>query len=735
MTHRVNEQEAAILFLVIQYLRDLKLHASVATVLRESGVDPIWLCGPSREVTQLREAVLGGQWDVVDAFLRTLLAPLSRSSSAKSLNTQRDVEDALKQVEQIKYLERFHSSSLDERKEVLLAQGSAPLHRCNSSLQAGAAPTWDQHDGRLQLYERLVRLLRDDIEIEDEEHKFLAMPRRQLVSLLNDALLLHRQRDGPTARDYVSVQALSGDVAVRDPANESLLTSSEDSFLCGGARSVDLSLCPEDLMPRRQNPLVMSMNWKRSGRPRETTKTSQADDPREKTEDSKPLAMVDATQQTDHGNQQCHESSTQTAPADQPSRACSTQTVAVACADNTTQSDAPNSEVIAELESSPPESPSKCWDTGISGKEVDSQPEDPYCLSQEASNADRASEPAPLLSYSNLSADDVACVRVIAQAREAHAVRAMALAGDGSEMVIGTNGRALRVFELDRSLLADDDAVHAATPGALLPLLPVALEKHKHHSSPIYCAAYSASQELIATGAADASIKVLGRWTHREQWIRGHGGKCRAVHFAGASTLWTAASADFALRCWDLAASDPLCVRRLEGHVGEIQAMVPGPSAHTFLTTAMDRTIRLWDSRAAQCARLVARFPSTHATPALALALAPTTPRLASGHEDGSVRLWDLRQTTAARPLTTLGAHQDECRAVSWSPDGAWLLSASFDGTMRLYEQLASGELSAVTSCRQHEDKVLQAQWHPTLPAIATTGGDKLVKVWGFRRR
>jgi WD40 repeat protein len=48
---------------------------------------------------------------------------------------------------------------------------------------------------------------------------------------------------------------------------------------------------------------------------------------------------------------------------------------------------------------------------------------------------------------------------------------------------------------------------------------------------------------------------------------------------------------------------------------------------------------------------------------------------LASGHEDGHILLWDLR---SSRPLGTFSIHQDECRAISFSPDGKWLLSGKF---------------------------------------------------------
>ena len=88
------------------------------------------------------------------------------------------------------------------------------------------------------------------------------------------------------------------------------------------------------------------------------------------------------------------------------------------------------------------------------------------------------------------------------------------------------------------------------------------------------------------------------------------------------------------------------------------------------------------------------------ATPCLAPPLAssycaawhPTLDVLASGHADGSVRLWDA---ASGKALSTLSGHQASVLSVAFSPDGRSLASASDDKTVRLWD-VASGRCVAI---------------------------------------
>ena len=72
----------------------------------------------------------------------------------------------------------------------------------------------------------------------------------------------------------------------------------------------------------------------------------------------------------------------------------------------------------------------------------------------------------------------------------------------------------------------------------------------------------------------------------------------------------------------------------------------------------------------------------------ISIVYSPDGTRLASGSEDGIVRLWEA---ATGDEVHRLEGHMDEVQSVAFSPDGMLVASGSSDGTVRLWE-VASGD-------------------------------------------
>jgi uncharacterized protein YjbI with pentapeptide repeats len=75
-----------------------------------------------------------------------------------------------------------------------------------------------------------------------------------------------------------------------------------------------------------------------------------------------------------------------------------------------------------------------------------------------------------------------------------------------------------------------------------------------------------------------------------------------------------------------------------------------------------------------------------------AIVWSPDGDWIASGHEDGSLRLWEV---SSGLEIRRLQGHQDSVWSVAFSPDGRLLASGASDNTVRLWD-VATGECYAI---------------------------------------
>lgn len=208
---------------------------------------------------------------------------------------------------------------------------------------------------------------------------------------------------------------------------------------------------------------------------------------------------------------------------------------------------------------------------------------------------------------------------------------------------------------------------------------------------------------LLASASMDKTIKIWNFEDKSRFNLRGHTDWVNAVKIDSPSRTVVSASDDLTIKMWDLDTKQ--CIRTFEGHVGQVQQVLFMPNEFNFeedddrdgasstvsgqsqvaisqdttdppreecfgadflskkrqlpprylLTSALDSTIRLWDTASGRC--LHTYFGHLEGV----WALAADTLRIVSGAEDRMVKVWDPKKgyertfTGHAGPVTCIG--------------------------------------------------------------------------------
>ena len=160
----------------------------------------------------------------------------------------------------------------------------------------------------------------------------------------------------------------------------------------------------------------------------------------------------------------------------------------------------------------------------------------------------------------------------------------------------------------------------------------------------------------------------------------------------------------------------------LEGHTGIINAAAFSPDGQWLATGGDDGTVRLWPTPGGSARGRVLRG---HANRVWSVTFSPDGSRLASGDEDGIVRLWGAHSGAA---IGLLKGHELRVFALGFSPDGGTLASGSDDNSLLLWDlaTLAPRPLPPMSL----DGVVSTVAFSPDGHWLAAGGGDQGIRLW-----
>lgn len=237
----------------------------------------------------------------------------------------------------------------------------------------------------------------------------------------------------------------------------------------------------------------------------------------------------------------------------------------------------------------------------------------------------------------------------------------------------------------------------------------------KPHTAPVVTTAVDATGTLLATGAANGSVKVWdirgGFATHT---FHGHGGVVSALCFfevstsdsdnkstskkkkskkgadfddedmadaaAGSTTGFRLASGseEGRVRIWDLNKRKSLA--NLESHVSVVRGLSYSPSENALLSASRDKTVIVWDVRTWKTRRIIPVLESVEAASFVA-----DSGLCMIGGENGRLRVWDCDRGSEVTEEQEPAAEFESVVAIQYTPGMPFVMTVHADQTIRIH--------------------------------------------------
>uniref|UniRef100_A0A3B5L428 CTLH domain-containing protein n=1 Tax=Xiphophorus couchianus TaxID=32473 RepID=A0A3B5L428_9TELE len=311
----------------------------------------------------------------------------------------------------------------------------------------------------------------------------------------------------------------------------------------------------------------------------------------------------------------------------------------------------------------------------------------------------------------------------VSQLEDTQALRAVAFHPSGALYAVGSNSKTLRVCAYPETVTTKQPSVR--------------FRRNKHHKGSIYCVAWSHCGQLLATGSNDKYVKVLPfnadscNATGPDLEFSMHDGTIRDLAFmegpeSGGSILVSAGAGDCNIYTTDCQRGQGL--HALSGHTGHILTVYTW-GGWMITSGSQDKTVRFWDLRVPSCVRVIGTSLHGSGSAVASVAVDPSGRLLATGQEDSTCMLYDIR---GGRIVQTFRPHGSDIRSVRFSPGAHHLLTGSYDNKIIISD--LQGDLTKPlpqTLAGEHWDKVIQCRWHPHDQTFLSSSADRTVVLWG----
>uniref|UniRef100_A0A8D0GX38 Glutamate-rich WD repeat-containing protein 1 n=1 Tax=Sphenodon punctatus TaxID=8508 RepID=A0A8D0GX38_SPHPU len=170
------------------------------------------------------------------------------------------------------------------------------------------------------------------------------------------------------------------------------------------------------------------------------------------------------------------------------------------------------------------------------------------------------------------------------------------------------------------------------------------------------------------------------------------------------------------------------------GHMTEGFAMDWSPTQPGHLLTGdCNKNIHLWTPKEDGSWFVDQRPFTSHTASVEDIQWSPNEATVfASCSADASIQIWDVRVGPGRGSMLKVEqAHSGDVNVISWNRNEPFLVSGGDDGTLRIWDLRQFQKGSTVATFKQHAAPITSVEWHPTDSGVfAAAGADDQVTQW-----